>query len=614
MSISPIKRISLAEPGVEVEKLANGGVILRSPQLLGAYPASQSAWIEKWAEKTPDTVFVADRTGVDGTWRKITYDDFLNKVRAIGQALLNRGLSPERPVALISDNSVDNALLLYGAMHVGIPAVPISPAYSLMSQDFGKLKFITEWVTPGLVFAEDGEKFANALAAVDFGDAEIVVSRNAPADTEVTEFSSLLSTVVTDAVDVAAKKVTPDTIAKILFTSGSTGLPKGVINTQRMLCSNQVAMSQVWTFLNDHPPVTVDWLPWNHTFGGNHNLNMMLRNGGTMYVDGGKPAPGLIDQTVANLREISPTIYYNVPRGFDMLLPYLEKDLDLRANFYKDLDVLFYAAAALTQSAWERLEAQSEAATGQRVMMLAGWGATETAPDCTHVHWHIEKAGVIGLPIPGCELKLVSNEEKMEIRVRGANVTPGYWKRDDLTASAFDDDGFYRIGDAARFEDPADPKKGIVFDGRVSENFKLSSGTWVFVGGLRTHIVSAVANIIQDVAIAGHDREALGILIFPNVAGCRGLCSKIADDAELADVIASTEVRETLEVALKAYNVEHPSSSTRIARALLMTEPPNIDANEITDKGYLNQRAVLARRASLVEKLYSDDPEVLLIT
>ena len=613
MARSPIKSISLAEPGVEVENLAGGGMVLRSPQLLEAYPASQSTWIEQWADRTPDTVFVADRTGKDGTWREITYGDFLNKVRAVGQALLNRGLTTERPVALISDNSVDNALLLFGAMHVGIPAVPISPAYSLMSQDFGKLKFITELVTPGLVFAEDGTKFAAALAAVDFGDAEIVVSRQAPADIEVTEFSSLLSTAVTDAVDDAAKKVTPDTIAKILFTSGSTGLPKGVINTQRMLCSNQVAMSQVWTFLNDHPPVTLDWLPWNHTFGGNHNLNMMLRNGGTMYVDDGKPAPGIIERTIANLKEISPTIYYNVPRGFDMLLPYLEADSDLRDTFFKDLDVLFYAAAALTQSAWERLEAQSEAAIGQRVMMLAGWGATETAPDCTHVHWPIEKAGVIGLPIPGCEIKLISNEEKMEIRVRGANVTPGYWKRDDLTEAAFDADGFYRIGDAARFEDPADAKKGIVFDGRVSENFKLSTGTWVFVGGLRTHVVSAAATIIQDVAIAGHDKNVLGILVFPNVAGCRGLCPGIADDAPLADVLASPEVIKAFKDALETHNLEHPSSSTRIARVLLLTEPPDIDANEITDKGYLNQRAVLSRRAGMVEKLYSDDPEVLVI-
>ena len=430
----------------------------------------------------------------------------------------------------------------------------------------------------------------------------------------VTRLSELVHAEERPDLDAVHATVGPDTLAKILFTSGSSSDPKGVLTTHRMMCVNQVQMQVALPFLMDHAPRITDWLPWNHTFGGNHNLNMMLRNGGTMYVDGGKPAPGLLDQTVANLKEISPTIYYNVPRGFDMLLPYLEKDLDLRANFFKDLDVLFYAAAALTQNAWERLEAQSEAATGQRVMMLAGWGATETAPDCTHVHWHIEKAGVIGLPIPGCELKLISNEEKMEIRVRGANVTPGYWKRDDLTEAAFDEDGFYLIGDAARFEDPTDPKKGIVFDGRVSENFKLSSGTWVFVGGLRTHVVSAAASIIQDVAIAGQDKDALGILVFPNVVGCRALCSYISDDAPLADVIASPEVREALTVLLEAYNVEHQSSSTRIARALLMVEPPNIDANEITDKGYLNQRAVLARRAGLVKKLYSDDPEVLLIS
>ena len=613
MAAAPVKSINLAEPGVEIEALAGGGMILRSPQTLAAYPASQSAWIEHWAEKTPDTVIVADRTGSDGAWRKVTYREFLEKVRCIGQALLNRGLSADRPVTLISDNSVDNALLVFGAMHVGIPAVPVSPAYSLMSQDFGKLKFIIELVTPGLVFAEDGAKFANALSSVDFEDAEIVVSTNPPEGREVTDFASLLATAPTDAVDKAAKRVTPDTISKILFTSGSTGQPKGVINTQRMLCSNQVAMSQVWTFLNDRPPVTVDWLPWNHTFGGNHNLNMMLRNGGTMYVDAGKPAPGIIEQTIANLKEISPTLYYNVPRGYDMLLPYLESDADLRDTFFKDLDVIFYAAAALTQSAWERLEAQSEASIGKRVMMLAGWGATETAPDCTHVHWPIEKAGVIGLPIPGCELKLIPNEEKMEIRVRGPNVTPGYWKRDDLTEEAFDEDGFYCIGDAARFEDPDEPKKGIVFDGRVSENFKLSSGTWVFVGGLRTDVVSAAAHIIQDAAIAGHNEEVLGLLIFPNVMGCRALCSDATEDTPVDEVLASEAVRSAFKDALQTYNQDNPGSSTRIARALLIAEPPNIDANEITDKGYLNQRAVLARRADLVEKLYSDDAEVILV-
>lgn len=611
MAGSSVKLLNMAPPEVGVEALDGGGMILRSPQTLESYADSQSEWVLNWAAETPDTVFVADRTGADGAWRKVTYAQFLSAMESIGQALLNRGLSVERPVAILSDNGVDNALLLYGAMHVGIPAVPISPAYSLMSQDFGKLKYIVETMTPGLVYVQDGAKFAHALAAIDLGDAEIVASINPPDGLAVTSFDDLLSTSKTEETDQAFAKVGPETIAKILFTSGSTGQPKGVINTQRMICSNQQAMAQVWRFLNDKPPVTVDWLPWNHTFGGNHNINMMLRNGGTMYVDGGKPAPGIVEQTVANLKEISPTIYYNVPRGYDMLLPYLESDDDLRQNFFQDLDVIFYAAAALTQSAWERLEAQSEAALGQRVMMIAGWGATETAPDCTQVHWPIEKAGVIGLPIPGTELKLIPNDEKLEIRVRGPNVMPGYWKNDKLTEEAFDEDGFYCIGDAARLEDPAAPEKGIVFDGRVSENFKLSSGTWVFVGGLRTNVVSAVPGVIQDAAIAGHDRAELGLLIFPNVAGCRALCPDLAEDAPLPEVIARPEVRDALLAGIAAYNQNNPGSSQRIARAVIMTEPPNIDANEITDKGYLNQRAVITRRAALVDLLFSDDPAVV---
>ncbi len=613
MSDAPIKLVSMAEPGVVVEDIGGGGMILRSPQELGAYPDSQSDWIAEWAAKTPETTFVADRSGEDGDWRRVNYADFFQQVKCIGQAILNRGLSVDRPVMILSDASVNHALLNYGAMHVGVPVTPVSAAYSLMSQDFGKLKYILSVVTPGLIYVEDGSKFAKALSSVDLGGAEVVVAQNPPEGMAVTAFEDLLSVTPTETVDAAAAKVGPDTIAKFLFTSGSTGQPKGVINTQRMLCSNQQGMAQVWTFLEDHPPVTVDWLPWNHTFGGNHNINMMLRNGGTMYIDGGKPAPGLIEQTVANLKEISPTLYYNVPRGFDMLLPFMEKDADLRDNFFKDLDVIFYAAAALTQKAWERIENLSVQSLGEKVMLVSGWGATETAPDCTHVHWPISKAGVIGVPIPGTELKLIPNEEKLEIRVRGPNVMPGYWKNEELTAEMFDEDGFYCIGDAVKFEDPDRPEKGIVFDGRVSENFKLSSGTWVFVGGLRTNVVNAVQNIIQDTAIAGQNEEELGILVFPNVAGCRALCPDLAADAPLADVIARTEVRDALTAGLQAYNAEHPGSSTRIKRALLMDEPPNIDANEITDKGYLNQRAVIARRAGLVETLYSDDEAVILI-
>ncbi|MDP6258852.1 MAG: AMP-binding protein, partial [Rhodospirillales bacterium] len=430
---APEKMIPMASPEVEVENLGDGGVILRSPQPIGEYPDSQNAWLVAWAEETPDAIFVADRTGPNGEWRRVSYKDFLAQVKSIGQALLNRNLSVDRFVAILSDNAVDNALLLFGAMHVGIPVVPISPAYSLMSQDFGKLKYINGMVSPGLVYVADGEKFGNALKAIDIGEVEIVVSENSPKTGKSTLFGDLLATEPTTDVDQAYAKVGPDTIAKILFTSGSTGQPKGVINTQRMLCSNQQAMAQCWSFVSEKPPVVVDWLPWNHTFGGNFVLNMTLRNGGTIYVDGGKPAPGIIEQTVANLKDISPTIYNNVPRGFDMLLPYLESDAELRESFFKNLDVIFYAAAALTQTAWERLEVLSEKATGQRVMMLSGWGSTETAPDNTIVYWPIKKAGVIGLPIPGTEIKLVPNEDKLEVRVRGPNIMPGYWKQEELT-------------------------------------------------------------------------------------------------------------------------------------------------------------------------------------
>jgi len=608
-----IREVSFAKPAVVVENLSDGGVVLRSPQSIGDYPESQSAWLIKWASKTPNSIFLADRSIGESGWRRITYQEFLTQIASVAQALLNRGLSVERPVAILSDNSIDNALLLYGAMHVGIPVVPISPAYSLMSDDFGKLKHILEVTNPGLVYVSNGEKFAKALKNINFDGTEVVVSSNAPAGIDSTDFEELLTVIPTTEVETNKKKVGPDTIAKILFTSGSTGLPKGVINTQRMLCSNQQAIAQVWTFLEEKPPITLDWLPWNHTFGGNHNLNMILRNGGTMYIDGGKPAPGIIEQTVANLREVSPTIYFNVPRGYDMLIPYFEKDAELRKVFFKDLDVIFYAAAALTQSSWEKLEILSEKTIGKRVFMLAGWGATETAPDCTQVYWPISKAGVIGLPIPATEIKLVPNEEKLEIRVRGPNVMPGYYKDPVLTKEVFDEEGYYCMGDSAKLEDTLDPRKGIVFDGRVAENFKLSTGTWVSVGNLRTAVVACADNIIQDVVVTGHDRDEIGILVFPNVQGCRSLCPDLPIDAQIDVLVQSKNVRAALESGLSAHNEKNKGSSMRVARARFLIEPPNIDANEITDKGYINQRAVLQRREELVIQLYSSEMQNILI-
>jgi len=565
--------LRLAPPAVNVERRA-GNLYLRSPQKLAPRARCVTEWLVRWSDKAPERTFLAERKG-DG-WRKITYREAYGAVRRIGQALLERGLNAERPVAILSDNSIDHALLALGAMHVGIPAAPISPAYSLMSQDFGKLKHIFQLLKPGLVFAADAAKFAPALAAVEAQSASV---------------AEMLETNPGSILEREYAKVRGETIAKILFTSGSTGMPKGVINTHSMLCANQQQLAQCWPFVEDRPPVVVDWLPWNHTFGGNHNFNLILRNGGTLYIDGGKPLPGLVETTVKNLADVSPTLYFNVPRGYDLLLPYLERDEKLRQSFFRELDVLFYAAASLPQNLWDRLKRLS----GARVAFLSAWGSTETSPLATSVHFHMDRPGVIGLPIPECELKLVPCAGKLEVRVRGPNVMPGYYKGEGLTREAFDDEGFYRIGDAVKFADADDPAKGIVFDGRVAEDFKLTSGTWVHVGALRVKLIAAADPLIQDAVITGHDRQEIGALV---------LLSAAAKDR--------SDVRERLQAALGKLAAEG-GSSMHPRRLLIMTEPPSIDANEITDKGYINQRAVLERRAALVEKLYAGGEDVITV-
>ena len=564
-------KLRLAPARVELER-RGGNIYLRSPQKLAPFARCVTEWLVRWSDKAPERTFLAERKG-DG-WRKLSYREAYGAVRRISQALLDLGLSAERPVAILSDNGVDHALLALGAMHVGIPVAPISPAYSLMSQDYGKLKHIFELVQPGLVFAADAAKFAPALAAVGAKSTSVAdLLESNPGSTQEREHA----------------RVTAQTVAKILFTSGSTGMPKGVINTHGMLCANQQQLAQAWPFVEDRPPVVVDWLPWNHTFGGNHNFNLLLRNGGTLYVDGGKPLPGLVETTVKNLADVSPTMYFNVPRGYDLLLPYLERDEKLRQSFFRELDVLFYAAASLPQNLWDRLKKLG----GPRLAMLSAWGSTETSPLATSVHFHMERPGVIGLPIPECELKLVPTAGKLEVRVRGPNVMPGYYKRPDLTREAFDEEGFYRIGDAVRFADADDPAKGIVFDGRVAEDFKLTSGTWVNVGAVRVKLIAAADPLVQDAVITGHDRDEIGALVFLSAA---------AKDR--------SDVRERLSAALAKLAAEG-GSSTHPRRLLVMSEPPLIDANEITDKGYINQRAVLERRAALVEKLYAGGEGVI---
>jgi len=566
-----MEKLRLAQPQVEVKR-HGGSIYLRSPQKLGPYARCITEWLSHWSDKAPERLFLAERKG--DAWRKLGYREAYGAVRRIGQALLERGLNAERPVAILSDNSIDHALLALGAMHVGIPAAPISPAYSLMSQDHGKLKYIFELLKPGLVFAADAAKFAPALAAVG---------------AQSTPVSELVETNPGSIMEREHAKVRGATVAKILFTSGSTGQPKGVINTHGMLCANQQQLAQCWPFVEDRPPVVVDWLPWNHTFGGNHNFNLILRNGGTLYIDGGKPMPGLVETTVKNLAEVSPTMYFNVPRGFDLLLPFLERDENLRRTFLRELDVLFYAAAALPQNLWDRIKALAAKENASRLALLSAWGSTETSPLATSVHFHMERPGVIGLPIPQCELKLVPSAGKLEVRVRGPNVMPAYHKRADLTQAAFDEEGFYRIGDTVKFADADDPAKGIVFDGRVAEDFKLTTGTWVNVGAIRVKLIAAADPLIQDAVITGHGRNEIGALVFLSPA------AKSVDAAEL---------RARLQAALSKL-AQEGGSSTHPRRLLVMTEPPSIDANEITDKGYINQRAVLERRALLVEKLYA---------
>jgi feruloyl-CoA synthase len=595
------------DPGfapAHVERVArpDGGFLLRSPTPLAPYSRCVGDWLVQWAQRRPQRIWLAER-GPAG-WRTVTYAQGLEKARAAGAALVRRELGITRPLVILSDNSIDHALLAVGAQLVGVPYAPISPAYSLLSSDHAKLRAIVSLLEPGLVYADDGARFARALNALGSG-CEFVASRNVPAG--ATRFDDLLSNPPSPESDAAAAAVTPDSIAKILFTSGSTGDPKGVITTQRMLTANQQMIRHCWPFLQAEPPVIVDWLPWSHAFGGNHNFNLVLANGGSLYVDEGKPAPGLIDKTVTNLRDVAPNIYFNVPRGFDVLLPFLEEDDALARHFFAQLKVIFYAGAALPQHLWERLQRKTTQ-LGKRVAMVCSWGSTETTSTVTSVHFPIDRAGVIGIPAPGCELLMQPNGDKLEMRVRGPNVTPGYFKRPDLGAEAFDAEGFYMIGDAGRLADPDDAARGVVFDGRIAEDFKLLSGAWVHVGALRLRAIAALAPVAQDIVVTGHDRQEVGLLIFPSLAGCVGLCPDRPNETPLAALTADARVRQRVAQGLRALAEEAPGESAHARRAMLLTEPPSIDANEITDKGYINQRAVLARRAAAVTDLYRAPP------
>src|SRR4051812_15653358 len=605
-SASPLRAISFGDPAVTIERRDDGTIYLRPKTPLGDYPVRITDRLHHWAQAAPDRIFMAERVGAG--WREITYAQLLTSARRIASALLARDLSPEKPVMILSGNSIDHALVAFGALYAGIPFCPVSPAYSLISKDFGKLSFLMKLLTPGLVFADDAEKFAAALAANIPADTEIAASRGELPGRDVTMLADLLATPKHPRLDTAHEAIGPDTIAKFLLTSGSTGNPKAVINTQRMICANQVMLRETLAFLKDDPPVIVDWLPWNHTFGGNHNIGLTLFNGGSMYLDEGKPMPGGIEETVRNLREISPTGYFNVPKGYESLLPYLRNDAQLRKKFFARLHAMFFSGAALSPYVWNSLDELAVQETGVRVPMLTGLGATETSPFFMSVKPATSRSGHVGLPVSGNDAKLIPNNGKLEVRAKGPNVTPGYWRQPELTAAAFDEEGFYKFGDAIKPVDPDDWHAGFDFDGRISEDFKLASGTWVSVGPLRARFVAACAPLLRDVVIAGINRDELSALVVLDLDGCL-VANPALPSGDLAAAASDPIIRQAFAERLKKFATQATGSSTRITRAVLLDTPLSIDRGEVTDKGSINQRAVLEHRAGLIDALYSQTPD-----
>jgi feruloyl-CoA synthase len=611
-SDAPLRPISFGDPAVSVDRRDDGTIYLRPKMALGEYPDRITDRLHHWAKAEPNRIFMAERdTG--GLWRQISYAQLLASSRHIASGLLARGLSADKPIVILSGNSIDHALLAFGALYAGIPFCPVSPAYSLISRDYGKLGFAMKLLTPGLVFADDATKFADALSANIAADIEIVASRGDVPGRKLTRLSDLLATPEHPGLDSAHDAIGPDTTAKFLLTSGSTGNPKAVINTQRMICANQVMLRQTLAFLKDEPPVIVDWLPWNHTFGGNHNIGLTLYNGGSMYLDAGKPMPGGIEETVRNLREISPTVYFNVPKGYESLLPYLRDDKALRAKFFHRLHAMFFAGAALSPYVWNGLDELAVQETGFRVPVLTGLGASETAPFFMSVTPATSRSGHVGLPVSGNEAKLVPDNGKLEVRARGPNVTPGYWRQPELTAAAFDDEGFYKFGDAIKPADSEDLSAGFDFDGRIAEDFKLASGTWVSVGPLRARLIAACAPLMRDVVIAGINRDEVSALVILDLDGCRVVNPALPAD-DLAAAASDALIRDAFRERMTRFLATATGSSNRITRAILIDRPLSIDRGEVTDKGSINQRAVLDHRSRLIEELYSPTPPAHVIT
>ena len=602
------RKIEWLPRDIAVERRPDGVIVLKSRIPLQAYEKHIPASLAKWAREAPERIWLAQRGGPDRQWRKVSYGEAKGIVDGLTQGLLDLGLGEGRPVAILSGNSIEHALMTQAAMQARAPAAPVSPAYSLMSQDHLKLKYLFDLIKPAVVMVQDGPTFEKALKALDLTGVTVVhVLRPCDGISSVS-FADLAATPVTSAVERSIAAITPKTVGKLLFTSGSTGMPKAVINTQEMMCANAAMMMQVRPREPNGPiPTVLDWMPWNHTMGGNAAFNPVLVDGGTLYIDDGRPMPGQLEETIRNLREISPTYYANVPAGYAALAAAMEKDDALCRSFFKNLSVMAYGGARLPDDLYDRMQALAVKTTGERIVFYTGWGSTETAPTSTGTYWDTERVGLIGLPFPGVELKMVPCGSKYELRLRGINVTPGYFGQPELTKKMFDEEGFYCIGDAGIFVDDKDPLQGIIFAGRVVEDFKLTTGTFVHVGSLRTDAIAAATPAVHDALVAGLDRAFIGLLAWPNLHACRQIVGN--PDATFEQVVKHPDVIACLRHGLEAHNAAATGSSMRIARVMLMVEPPSIDGNELTDKGYINQRAGLERRAALVERLYAANPD-----
>jgi len=602
------RKVEWLERDIAVERRSDGVIVLKSRMPLQSYGTHIPASIAKWAKETPERTWLAQRIGADRQWRRVSYAEAKRTVDALTQGLLNLGIEEGRSVAILSGNSIEHALMTQAAMQARLPAAPVSPAYSLMSQDHLKLKYLFELIKPAVVMVQDGPTFEKALNALDLNGVT-VIHVACPCDgIKSSSFADLAATPVTRDVEESIAKVTPKTIGKLLFTSGSTAMPKAVINTQEMMCANAAMVMQVRPRDPNGPlPTVLEWLPWSHTMGGNAAFNPVLIDGGTLYIDDGRPMPGQFDETIRNPHEVSPTYYFNVPAGYAALAAAMEKDDAVCRSFYKNLTVMAYAGARLPDDLYQRMQALAVRTTGERIVFYTGWGSTETAPASAGTYWDTERVGLIGLPFPGVELKMVPSDSKYELRLRGVNVTSGYFGQPELTAKMFDEEGFYCIGDAGVFVDPDDPAQGIIFAGRVVEDFKLTTGTFVHVGSLRTDAIAAATPVVHDALVTGHDRGFIGLLAWPNLHACRQLMG--SPNASVEDAVKHPEVIACLKRGLEAYNASVARASSRsISRAMLMGEPPSIDGNELTDKGSINQRAGLERRAALVEQLYVEQP------